>query len=364
MSSPPWHPRCILGGVPSTPDVPIKVLVVEDDAASREVLTKAVCLFGYACRCARDGLEAWEMHQAEHADVILSDWQMPRMDGLELCRRTRAVSDDDAYTHFIFMTAFKDKEHFLRGMEAGADDYHTKPVDLDELRARLHSASRVVALHRKLEEKNAVLRRDSQVSFRAARVDHLTDIANRLGMTEDLASIGVQMSRSGRHDSIAICDIDRFKQYNDGFGHLAGDDALRRLAAAIRLQLRDTDGLYRYGGEEFVMLFPGQSLARAMRAAERVRRAVLRLGIPMPDQSSVLSVSIGVAEFDVARDATTDDWLRRADAALYRAKAGGRNRVEGDRWRLAGDSAELAHVAHGLQQLDDVAASRLRRRRP
>ncbi|WP_394827371.1 diguanylate cyclase [Pendulispora albinea] len=311
--------------------IPLKVLVAEDDASSRELVVKAITLLGYECRSARDGQEAWEMHQAEHADVILSDWRMPRMDGLELCRRTRVAGDEEAYTYFIFLSALSDRDHFIRGTEAGADDFHSKPVDLVELRARLVSAGRVIALHRKLAEKNAILRRDSQVSFRAARTDPLTEVSNRLQMDEDLAELDRRVIPGEARHSIAIGDIDWFKKYNDHYGHIAGDDVLRRVARIIRGALRETDGLYRYGGEEFVLLFPGLSLARAVRAVERVRRSVQRHAIPTQGDLSVVTMSFGVAELDARADTSLQDCLRRADRALYRAKGAGRNRVESAR---------------------------------
>jgi two-component system cell cycle response regulator len=307
----------------------LNVLVVDDEDSARQALEIAVRQLGYECRSARDGMEGWELHQREHADVILSDWQMPRMDGVELCRRTRIGDGTGPYTYFIFMTNFADKEHFIRGMEAGADDYHTKPVDLYELRARLASAERVVSLYRKLAEQNAALRRDSQASFRVARLDSLTHVANRLSMDEDLKVLWSRTKRYGHGYSIAICDIDRFKAYNDRFGHLAGDDVLRDVAQTIRRQLRQGDGLYRYGGEEFVVLLPEQSLREAAKAMNRVRVAVEQLAIPAAD-SAVLTISIGVAKLERERDQSPEDWLRRADAALYRAKNGGRDRVETD----------------------------------
>lgn len=307
---------------------PLRVLVVEDDGAARRALVTAVRILGHECREAQDGLEAWELHQREAADVIISDWQMPRMDGLELCRRTRVSREEGTYTYFILMTGFDDKEHFVRGMEAGADDYHTKPVDLDELRARLTSAARVLSVYRELAEKNARLRSDSQASFRVARVDALTQVANRLSMDEDLKALWARAERYGHRYSMGICDVDRFKDYNDRFGHVAGDDALRRVAQAIRKELRGGDGLYRYGGEEFLVLLPEQLLAEAARAMNRVRGAVERLEIPAPCDRGFLTLSAGVAELDTSQDRTPEDWLRRADAALYRAKSSGRNRVE------------------------------------
>lgn len=315
----------------SSLEAPLEVLVADDDDAAREALVGAVESLGHRCRAARDGLEAWELHRHRRADVILSDWKMPRMDGLELCRRTRASAESGRYTYFIFTTALADKEHFIRGMEAGADDYQTKPIDVDELRARLASARRVLGLCSKLASQNATLRRDSQASFRVARIDPLTQVANRLAMDEDLKVLWSRAARYGHRHSIALCDIDQFKAHNDRFGHVAGDDALHRVAQAIRGCLRESDSLYRYGGEEFVAVLPEQSLAEAARAMERVRLAVRALGIPAAADHEVVTVSCGVAELDRRVDTTAADWIHRADTAMYRAKANGRDRVEVDR---------------------------------
>jgi two-component system cell cycle response regulator len=314
------------------PDPPkygvLNILVVEDDQPSRDGLAKAIRLLGHACRTARDGQEALEMHQQQHADVILSDCRMPRMDGLELCRRTRVGDDDSSsYTYFILMTGYNDKEHFLQGMEAGADDYHPKPIDIDELQARLLSAGRVISLYRKLAEHNSSLRRDSQMSFRLARVDPLTEVANRLRMNEDLEIIWGRAKRYGHRFSAALCDIDWFKTYNDHFGHLAGDAVLRRIAQSIRKELRQGDELYRYGGEEFLVVLPEQSQGEAIQAMERVRREVERLAIPTVAEKGIVTISIGVAELDAGDDAVAN-WLLRVDKTLYAAKGSGRNRVE------------------------------------
>jgi diguanylate cyclase (GGDEF)-like protein len=306
---------------------PVRVLVAEDDDGTRHALVSMIRELGYQCTGAHDGQQAWELQCRAPFEVILSDWKMPRMDGLELCRRTRVVDEGRPYTYFIFMTNFADKAHFLRGMEVGADDYHTKPIDFDELRARLTSASRVIAVYRKLASQNESLRRDSKTSFEMARLDALTGIPNRLAMDEELEKVWARAKRYRRGASIAICDIDRFKAYNDHFGHVAGDDVLRRIAHAIRHELRDSDGLFRYGGEEFLAILPEQSLARARQAIERVRNGVERLAISSCVDRPVVTVSAGVAELDPTIDEAPEDWLRRADAALYRAKASGRNRV-------------------------------------
>jgi sigma-B regulation protein RsbU (phosphoserine phosphatase) len=132
---------------------PLRVIVAEDETALRETLHKAVKMLGHECRSAKDGAEAWALHQERRADVILSDWRMPRVDGLELCRRTRAAETDGRSTYFIFLTGVDDREHLLEGMAAGADDYHGKPVDLDELQARLASAARILSLYAELAER-------------------------------------------------------------------------------------------------------------------------------------------------------------------------------------------------------------------
>ncbi len=130
----------------------LKVLIAEDDKLSREALQKAVRMLGHECRAAQDGVEAWGMHRDDPAQVILSDLRMPRMDGLELCRRTRATDQDGRYTYFIILTHFNDQEHFLQGMDAGADGYQGKPIDLNELQLQLNTAARVLSLRTKRDK--------------------------------------------------------------------------------------------------------------------------------------------------------------------------------------------------------------------
>ncbi len=304
----------------------LKVLVVDDDAISRATLQTVICSLGYECRAARDGVEALAMHRQQHADVILSDWDMPNMDGLELCRQTRKVDGERGYTYFIFLTAFDARDCFLRGMNAGADDYQTKPVDLDELQARLVSAARVVALYQRLADANEVLRRDSLASFNIARMDALTGVANRLCLEEDLPALWARAQRYGHHYSAVLCDVDWFKDYNDHFGHLAGDAVLRSVALTMAAELRQCDKLYRYGGEEFLLILPEQSLAEAMHAARRMCGAVAAMAVASP-AGGVVTISAGAAELVPSLDSTLRAWLDRADAALYRAKESGRNCV-------------------------------------
>jgi two-component system cell cycle response regulator len=302
---------------------PLEVLVVDDDAVAREIVAKAVKGLGYSCRTAPDGFSALETIADRHADVVISDWSMPGMTGAELCQKTRARAEENPYTYFILLTAFSDREHLLGGMAAGADDYQTKPVDLDELEARLMSASRVVALHRRLALRTADLRRDSQRFYQASRTDTLTGIGNRLAMDEELTSVRDRASRYGHRFCLALGDIDRFKSYNDKFGHLAGDDILRRISGTIKLSVRASDRVFRYGGEEFVVVLPQQPLSEAAAAMDRVRLAIEALKIPAAE-GGVVTMSFGVAEL---HNEKVEEWLALADAALYSAKRAGRNRV-------------------------------------
>jgi two-component system cell cycle response regulator len=314
---------------PAAPSKALKVLIADDERDCRDTLEDAVRCLGHSCSIARDGVEAWEMHEANRADVILSDWKMPRMDGVGLCKKVREDDTDQSYTHFIFVTGNGDKAHFIDGMHAGADDYISKPVDLDELEARLEAAGRVVALHRRLQESNWSLRHDSERERVAARTDALTDAFNRLALGEDLEALAARALRYGHKYCAALCDVDEFKAYNDHFGHLSGDEVLRRTARAIRGELRRGDAFYRYGGEEFLVILPEQSLAEAALGLNRVRQAIYELAIPhAPDAGSpFVTISAGVSSMRTAPVESIDAWLRRTDAALYLAKARGRNCV-------------------------------------
>jgi two-component system cell cycle response regulator len=308
----------------------LDVLVVDGDDVARASLVAAVRALGHVCTSARDGEEAWRLLQAKKYDVVISDWNVPGMTGTELCRAVRATEDGTAYTYFVLLTELHDRARVLEVMTAGADDYQTKPLDRDELEARLVAAARLVALHRRLGARERDLRRDSRQLWAASRTDTLTGVGNRLRMEEELAGAISRARRYGHVFSLAIVDVDLFKKLNDGFGHLAGDEALRQIASALERAVRTGDSVFRYGGEEFVVLLPEQSIDAAAQALERIRSNVEALRIRRPD-GTILTVSAGVAELDPDADSRPADWLERADAALYRAKAAGRNRVE--TWR-------------------------------
>jgi diguanylate cyclase (GGDEF)-like protein len=308
----------------------LDVLIVDDDQDACDTVAFTVRGLGHSCRLAQNGVEAWEMHAAHNADVIISDWNMPRMNGLALCRKVRGDDPDRAYTHFIFVTGRRDKAHSTEAIRAGADDYLTKPLDVDQLETRLAVARRLLALHRTLRASNTALRSDSERALAAARTDPLTSAFNRLALAEDLEALVGRAVRYEHRYCAALCDLDGFKAYNDCFGHLEGDEVLRTIARVMQGQLRRGDGFYRYGGEEFLAILPEQSLIEAAVGMERVRFAVEQLRIPHAPDAGVpfLTISIGLAALSAGSSGSIDDWLRRTDAALYTAKAQGRNRVE------------------------------------
>ncbi|MCA1687813.1 MAG: diguanylate cyclase [Actinobacteria bacterium] len=304
------------------------ILIAEDDAVSRTILRRSVEKFGHECLAAEDGKKAWELYrETPEVDVIISDWMMPGMDGLELCRSIRG-EERDGYTYFIFLTALGDKDHLLTGLKAGADDYLSKPLDRDELQVRLISASRVTTLHRRLAYQNEELERLNRKLFEQSREDSLTHLGNRLQLREDLETLSAQAERYGHSYCAMLCDVDFFKAYNDTYGHLAGDEVLKRVADVISENLRGGDMAYRYGGEEFLIILPEQSLESAVSTADRLRRAVEDLGISHEkNRPGVVTISLGVAALPAGKPKSADALLKEADEALYRAKESGRNRV-------------------------------------
>src|SRR5260370_13408228 len=274
----------------------MRILVAEDNAASSEIFKAAVISLGHECVVATGGEEAWHLFETVDVDAVISDRVMPGMDGVELCRRIRA-SRRDAYTYFVFLTVLDKKADVRIGMEAGADDYLVKPLDIDELKMRLLVASRVTSLHRQLSQQSAQLERLNRQLFEQSRTDPLTQLGSRLKLSEDLENIHARANRYGHTYCAIMCDVDFFKAYNDSKGHLPGDEVLRAVARALRNTARSGDQLYRYGGDEFMILLPEQSLDAGLAAAERYRKAIEELAIPHDSSpaNNVVTISAGVA---------------------------------------------------------------------
>ena len=313
------------------------VLIADDDAGTRLVVSAAVERLGHRSVIAEDGNEAWRRYQDALPEVVITDWQMPGMSGTALAKAIRGHGAGD-YTYVIVLTGAADEESARATMEAGADDLLLKPLDDAQLERKLIAAGRVTALHRRLHDD--------------ARHDALTGLGNRLRLAEDLDVLGGRVERYGHVYCAALFDIDDFKGYNDGRGHLAGDEVLRAVSRALQEQIRTGDAIYRYGGEEFLVLLPEQSLESAEHAAERLRAAVEALAVPHP-AGGMVTVSAGVAAMDETCR-RPDQLFEFADQAMYRAKDGGRNRVEVHR----GDAAP-AEAAIRVLIADDDPSIRL-----
>jgi two-component system, cell cycle response regulator len=286
----------------------MRVLIADDDTVTRLVLTKLLDQLGHECLAARDGEQAWELYRDGGAEVIISDWMMPGLDGLELCRQIRE-EPRGSYTYFVLLTALDDKHHFLVGMQQGADDYLTKPLDRDELQARLVAAERVTTLHRRMADQNQELERLNRELFAQARRDPLTAAYNRLQLHEDREPLRRWVEGRERLQCLALCDLDRFKVF-------------------CRIQQRG-GRVYRYGGEEFCLWLPERSLTAAVAAMDGLRRAVEAMAIEHAgnEPSRVVTVSAGVAPLRPGDGKSMEALLQQADEALYRAKQAGRNRV-------------------------------------
>jgi diguanylate cyclase (GGDEF)-like protein len=227
------------------------------------------------------------------------------------------------------VTSQSGHDEILEGMSAGADDYLIKPLDSDDLQAHLIAASRVTSLHLQLAEQRTQLEGLNQELAAIARRDPLTGLRNRRALDEDLALLEARVTRYGHRYCMALLDVDLFKSYNDTYGHLAGDQILQAVASKLQEQARGGDALYRYGGEEFLCVFPEQSLATGTLAVERMRISLKRLAIPHADNPfGVLTISAGMSVMDPGHIRSANEVLKEADEALYRAKQLGRNRVE------------------------------------
>lgn len=299
----------------------MKVLVADDDHGSLLVARASVERSGHECVAAADGDEAWALYLEHQPDMVVTDWMMPGLDGLALCRAIRARKGD-LYTYIVLLTSQGSRNDVLAGLAAGADDYVTKPLDPFMLHARLLVAQRVTTLYSDLAHYRRVLSRQ-------ARTDPLTGLHNRLKLAEDLEQLHARSVRYGEQYSLAMCDVDNFKSYNDLYGHQAGDLALRAVAGALLGQVRKSDAVYRFGGEEILLVLPGQSLAGARVLMDRALDAVRALAIVhRGDPQGQLRLSAGISAFTPGHHMDADTLLGEADTALYAAKAAGRNRVE------------------------------------
>jgi diguanylate cyclase (GGDEF)-like protein len=298
------------------------LLVVDDDEMTRDVLTRRLQRIGHAVVAARDGVQALELIGQQPFDAVLLDIKMPGLTGFDVLkkiRQSKSVTD----LPVLMVTSSDDSDSVVEALELGANDYITKPLDFPVALARIRTQLLLRRVVVALEEANRKLER---LSF----LDGLTNIANRRRFDEYLAVEWRRAQREQAPVSLILADVDFFKGYNDHYGHEAGDEVLKRVAAALDATVgRPADLVARYGGEEFVVVLPGTDTPGAALLAERLRAGVAALEIPHAHSRAAghVTISLGVATLVPAREGAPEGLLTAADQALYEAKREGRNRV-------------------------------------
>lgn len=296
----------------------MKVFVADDDPVSRRLLQVTLTNFGYDTVMAADGAEALRiLEQKDSPRLAILDWIMPPMDGVEVCRAIRKRSAE-AYLYVILLTVKGEQKEIVEGLDAGADDYVTKPFDLMELKARLRAGRRILELQEQLIASRDRLRFEATHDAQTGLLNHATI----------LETIRVEVLRAQRERTplgVIMVDLDHFKEVNDRHGHMAGDTVLQEVAKRMQSSMRPYDSVGRFGGEEFVIVAPGCNLERAAALAERLRQSIA--GDPVQDAGGPIAITASLGVSSVLEASGADQILRATDEALYRAKVQGRNRV-------------------------------------
>jgi diguanylate cyclase (GGDEF)-like protein len=303
----------------SQSDGKYQVLVVDDSPVYRKLVEQLLVTEPYSLLFAKNGAEALILFHQHSPCMVVTDWIMPDFSGLELCKRIRA-DRSRPYTYVILMTSSKEKGNLVKGLQAGADDYLTKPFDPEELMARMEVGRRIIDLNRELAAKSLKLEE-------AARTDPLTGLPNRRAIEEWALR---QLQGAARHGFplwVVLGDIDNFKRINDTFGHDAGDIVLQTFASALKKNTRASDICGRLGGDEFLLVITHVETESVDTTVNRFREQFAALSFPLQGQSVNVTASFGIAGF-VGREIQDFTVLvRKADQMLYEAKRGGRNRV-------------------------------------
>jgi len=309
-----------------------QILVVDDDQTTCMLLVQHLTEAGYGVVVAERGKQALLRFVEMRPRIVIADWLMPGMDGLELCRRIREI-ESEVPVYFIMLTLQHEKEKMMEAFEQGVDDFLSKPFHKGELCARVRAGARILHVcdrlqlqNQTLQNTNGVLGQLNDKLRKAATTDDLTRLPNRREAMHQIKELWRKSCRISTPLSCAIMDIDHFKQVNDHFGHLRGDEVLQRAANAILNSLRNNDCVHRFGGEEFLVLFPEQEIEQAAIRAEKYRHNICSTVFADHAHKWPVSVSIGVAAR--TKDMTSwDELIRQADMAMYKAKEAGRNRV-------------------------------------
>ncbi len=297
----------------------MRVLIAEDSGPSRLVLEKTLLRWGYDVVSCRDGEQAWqELGKRDAPQLAILDWMMPGLSGPEICKMVRDRAQEP-YTYILLLTSRSEREDLIQGLESGADDYITKPFDQNELNVRLRTGLRILDLQAELVQAREALREQ-------ATRDALTGLWNRRSILEYLEKECARARRERTPVALILLDLDHFKQVNDQYGHLAGDEVLREAARRLIGSVRPYDGVGRYGGEEFLLVLPGCDFGCLGNRAEGVRQAFSDLPFTVQGQTLTVTASLGATLYYPNADTCASELIRTADDALYGAKAAGRNR--------------------------------------
>jgi two-component system chemotaxis response regulator CheY len=296
------------------------VLVVDDSPVARKLVEHALPPEEYAILPAKTGQEAIELFAKHRPGLVITDWLMPDLSGIELCQRIRS-DFKDSFTYIIILTGVSEKSEVVKGLQSGADEYLTKPFHADELLARAQVGRRMIGLHREIEAKNRLLEQ-------LALTDELTQLPNRRAI-EQWASR--QLSGAIRHGYpfwVVMADLDQFKMVNDTYGHEAGDALLKKFSEILRANTRQSDLCGRLGGDEFVMIISHAERDGIGVMVDRIREQIEAQRFPFSGADRLVTASFGIAGFEHGRHQKVERVMVQADAALYAAKRLGRNRVE------------------------------------
>ncbi len=313
------------------------VLVAEDDPIFLRILQSWFQKWEYRVTAVKNGADAWKVLQQPTAPpMAVLDWMMPGMDGIEVCRKIRG-REQGPYCYVLLLTAKDDRRDVVAGLEAGADDYLTKPFDVDELRARVRAGKRI------LELQAALLRAHDTLQYESAH-DALTGLWNRGAIIGFLKNEVERQQRARQPLGVMMADVDHFKKINDTHGHLVGDTVLKEVGRRLAESVRTYDWVGRYGGEEFLVIVPGCKPGDLAAGAERLRRCIAEPKFETSAGSLEVTLSLGIASGSDNGEypQNSEMLLRAADTALYAAKAAGRNRVG-----VAPDARAAIHVGQG-----------------
>jgi len=308
------------------PDTSARILIVDDHEDNVELLRARLESWGFETLRAKDGAEALSKIESSLPDLVLLDIMMPKIDGIEVARRVKN-NPDLPFIPIIMQTALDSTENKVEGLEAGADDYITKPIDFPELKARVNSMLRIKRLQEEIEERERELMEANERLRHMSQTDSLTGLENRRHIETRLEEMFEHAKRLAEPFSCVMVDLDKFKSVNDEYGHQVGDVVLKQLARILKNEVREIDHAGRYGGEEFILLLTGTVLDAAVTFAERVRRAIEEHTFTFEGGSLKRTASFGVAGWPHPKISNCDALVRAADDALYVAKETGRNRV-------------------------------------